>query len=231
MLVLEGPQGALKSTACAVLGGQWFSDNLPDVDPAARTSSQHLRGKWLIEVCEMHAMSRAETTLLKSFITRTDGTISAELRPHGGDRAAAMRFHRHHQPRHLSARRDRRPPVLAGQDAAPSTSTAWPRIATNCLPKPCELYRTASHGGRIAAFEQRTHHAGAGSPVRGRRLGRKHPRLSRHHARVTIGEVAREALYIETPRIGTAEQRRIAAVLEMLGWKRAKRESPGSGGG
>ena len=32
--------------------------------------SMHLRGKWLIEVSEMHAMGRVETTLLKSFITR-----------------------------------------------------------------------------------------------------------------------------------------------------------------
>jgi predicted P-loop ATPase len=45
--------------------------------------------------------------------------------------------------------------------------------------------------------------------------------------KVTVGQVAREALHIETQRIGTADQRRIAAGLEQLGWKRQKQSWDG----
>jgi predicted P-loop ATPase len=42
--------------------------------------------------------------------------------------------------------------------------------------------------------------------------------------RVTVLQVARGALGIETSRLGTMEQRRITQVMEQLGWRRLRRE-------
>ena len=45
--------------------------------------------------------------------------------------------------------------------------------------------------------------------------------------RITILDVARDGLHIETPKIGTADQRRIAAIMERLSWRRAGRGNQG----
>jgi Virulence-associated protein E len=68
MLIFEGAQGTLKSTACAVLGGDYFSDQLPDI--TGEEAAQHLRGKWLIEVAELRAYSRAMIDHFKEFLVR-----------------------------------------------------------------------------------------------------------------------------------------------------------------
>jgi hypothetical protein len=41
--------------------------------------------------------------------------------------------------------------------------------------------------------------------------------------KTTVLEVARDALFIETPRLSTTDRNRIVAVLESLGWRRGPR--------
>ena len=69
MLVFEHRQGRKKSMAVETLFAPWFSDRLPDISVNRKDASMHLRGKWGLEISEMQAFSRAETTHLKDFIT------------------------------------------------------------------------------------------------------------------------------------------------------------------
>jgi putative DNA primase/helicase len=67
-LVLEGPQGRLKSSALRVLGGEWFSDT--ELDLSHKDSMSYIRGKWLHEFGELGSLARAEEMRQKSFLTR-----------------------------------------------------------------------------------------------------------------------------------------------------------------
>src|SRR5262249_7466024 len=71
MMILEGLQGKKKSTVCNILAKRWFSDSMPEISGKSKEASQHLRGKWLIEIPEMDAMKGAAASRLKAFITRT----------------------------------------------------------------------------------------------------------------------------------------------------------------
>jgi predicted P-loop ATPase len=71
VLVLEGPdQGEQKSSAARVLAGEHFSDALPDIH--GKEASQHLRGKWLVEIAELSAIRKADVEEVKKFITRRE---------------------------------------------------------------------------------------------------------------------------------------------------------------
>jgi predicted P-loop ATPase len=226
MVVLEGQQGTLKSSACAVLGGPWFSDSLPDLD-CGKDVSQHLKGKWLIEVSEMHAMSRAENTALKSFISRQE----ERYRPSYGRKEVI-------EPRQC---------VFIGttnKDTYLRDETGgrrfWP---IRC--RTIDIEALIRHRDQL--FAEAVHYFNQGLKWwPSKEFEREHvmpEQAARYEAdswqdniafylqtkdEVTISRIAREALDIATARIGTSEQRRIAAALEQLGWHRMPKDGAGN---
>lgn len=68
MLIVEGEQGAKKSSALAALvGADWFADTKLDLGKV--DAYQALRGKWVIEMAELDAMKNQELTRIKAFLT------------------------------------------------------------------------------------------------------------------------------------------------------------------
>lgn len=68
--VLEGKQGALKSTLLRkmALDDQWFSDQMPH-NLSDKDAKQHIAGKLIVELAEMSQMRASRIETVKSFIT------------------------------------------------------------------------------------------------------------------------------------------------------------------
>jgi hypothetical protein len=70
-LILQGPQGAGKSTFFRQLvpDEKWFADDIPDI--SNKDSALYLRTSWIVEWSELSSIQRASSEFVKGFLSRT----------------------------------------------------------------------------------------------------------------------------------------------------------------
>jgi predicted P-loop ATPase len=221
MLVLEGEQGVEKSKACAVLAGQWFSDALPDIH--AKDARQHLRGKWLVEIAELAAFTRAESEALKAFITRD----CDRYRPPYGRKEVT-------EPRQCAFIGTTNRSVYIKDETG--GRRFWPvsvgRIDVEALARDrdqlfaeaVERYRHGEQWWPDPAFERVHIKPEQDSRCENDPWEEDIAEFIATRDRATVSEIARQALHFEAiARVGTHDQRRIASVLSKLGWALGRR--------
>lgn len=219
MLVLEGEQGELKSMACRCLAGDdYFSDCLPEITHA-KDCSVHLRGKWLVEIAEMHAFNRADATLLKSFVSRQ---------------------HERYRPPYAMMEVDEPRQVVfigtSNKDMYLRDETGgrrfWPvkcgtvRITDlqadrdQLLAEAVHLFRTGAKWWPDKEFERE--HIKPEQEARYEFDEWHDPIATKLDTlltkETTIPDIARDVLNVPLERLGMFEQKRIAAVLRKIGW-------------
>jgi predicted P-loop ATPase len=221
MLVLEGEQGEMKSTACAVLAGEYFSDDLPDLD-LGKECSQHLRGKWLIEFGEMHVYSRAASTKFKAFASRTH----ERFRPTFGRQQVT-------EPRQcLFIGTTNSDNYLKDETGG---RRFWPvRIKDididalradrdQLIAEAMQMFRDGVRWHPTKNFEKQHVKPEQDDRYEGDEWEDDIAEYLQGKTDVIISEVARDVLNIGKQRLGTFDQRRIGRAMQHLRWKRGPR--------
>lgn len=65
-----GDQGIGKSTTLALMGGEWFSDSLTEIE--GNRALEAIQGSWIIELAEMTGLRKAEVNAVKHFVAKKE---------------------------------------------------------------------------------------------------------------------------------------------------------------
>ncbi|HEV2156351.1 virulence-associated E family protein [Bradyrhizobium sp.] len=220
--ILEGPQGARKSTAIKALFHPWFTDEIADL--ASKDSAMQTRGVWGIEISELDAMSRAEVSRIKAFISRT----TDRFRPPYGNRViesqrSCVFWGSTNSDDYLKDATGGRRfwPIKVGKidvDALLRDRDQLWAEAKKLFDAGVHWWLTGAEVAREAEEQQRDRYAGDPWDA-------AIERYVRGEMDVTVEKVLREGLHLDLSRCSQIEMNRVSRSLRTLGYVRHQRRS------
>ena len=219
MPVIEGPQGMMKSTACRILGGPWFST--PCLTSQAERMSPSIseeNGSSKLAKCTPCLAPRQLYSKASSL-----GRMSVTGRPTAVRRSSNRGSASSSEPRtKTSTCATRLEGAGFGRPRQVPSRLMSSSVIAKVFAEAVNLFRTGSTWWPDKDFE-REHIAPQQSAryeadVWEEKIGD----YLATNVRVTVGQVAMAALSFDTAKIGKADQIRIAAALDQLGWKRER---------
>ncbi len=217
LLVLEGKQGAGKSAACRILGGDYFSDALPDIR-GGKDVSQHIKDKWLVELAELSSISKADVETLKTFISRE----TEIYRPSYGRREV------HEKRQCVFIGTTNKATYLRDETGG---RRFWPvavskinldalaRDRAQLFAEAVAVYRAGARWWPDRQFEETVIKPEQEARFEDDAWREPIERWLSGKTQTSIAECAMGALRFDQTKIGTADTRRMTSVLERLGWK------------
>jgi len=220
-LILEGEQGAGKSTVFAILGGAYFSDELGDLKD--KDTKLSIGRSWIIEIAELSTLNRHEVEQVKQFLSKTTDNYrpvwgrrpidvprrcvfggSTNRSDYLRDETGARRFWPVKCPAEIDLeglRRDRDQLLAEALDG-------WKRLGKAGIELPREL-----RAAQREETEQRRQVDAWEDPVRA---------YLTNKTSASVGDVLEDALDLKKDRWGRSEQMRLASVMVALGWTRKR---------
>jgi predicted P-loop ATPase len=227
ILILEGPQGLKKSSALQVLASpKWFSDT--PIDLSSKDAFLSLHGKLIVELAELESLRRADAARAKAFFT----SATDSYRPPYGRRNVTV-------PRCCVFAGTVNPAVYL-QDPT-GNRRYWPVRCTKADLEALERDRDQLWAEAVSWFKlgmrwwpQTPEELAACEDAQAPRAegdeweGVVATFLRRSLAQsITVGELLEDALGIKKGDWGRAEQMRVSAIMQRLGYERRQARDRG----
>jgi len=220
VLILEGAQYIGKSSALAILGGEWFTDAVLRIGD--KEALQLIRGKWIVEMPELDSFNRAESSASKAFFSQFTDRYRASYgrRPADVDRQCVFAGTVNHDVYLKDDTGNRRYwPVLCRKVDLEGLRRDRDQLWAEAVHRFKAGESWAPMPGQIELFEQEQEQRYVGDawePVIRKRL------VELGASSTSTDEVLTECLDLDKSKWSRFEQQRVGSILRRMGWQRRR---------